>query len=144
MSPTDGARALFRVAGAGLLGAMAGIHFDLWNEGYRTIPTIGPLFLVNGIVGSVLCLAVLAAPSRLLRFAAAAGAGLLGGTLLALVVTVRRGLFGFIESTQATLFWQSVVVEVAGTAVLLALVVLSWPRGQERVGPAPVRAAARS
>ena len=123
---------------------MAGIHVDLWNEGYRTIPTIGPLFLVNGIAGSALCLAVLAAPGRLLRFAAAAGAGLLGGTLLALVVTVRRGLFGFVESTRATLFWQSVVVEAAGTAALLALVVLSWQRGDGRIGPAPARSTARS
>ncbi len=40
---------LLRVAGAGLLFATAAIHLDLYLTGYRTIQTIGPLFLFQVI-----------------------------------------------------------------------------------------------
>jgi len=61
-----------RVAGAGLLAATATIHLDLYLTGYRTIPTIGWLFLVQVITAFVLAAAVLASGSRVV---AAAGAG---------------------------------------------------------------------
>src|ERR1700742_5145490 len=70
-----------RVAGSGLLIATAAIHLDLYLTGYRTIPTIGWLFLLQVIAAFGLALAVLAIPRRpaaaLLasRLAAAAGAG---------------------------------------------------------------------
>ena len=60
------------VAGAGLLAATAAIHLDLYLTGYRTIPTIGWLFLVQVITAFVLAAAVLASGSRVV---AAAGAG---------------------------------------------------------------------
>jgi predicted lipoprotein with Yx(FWY)xxD motif len=85
---------LLRVIGAGLLIASAAIHLDLYLTGYRTIPTIGPLFLFQVIVGFVLGLAVLATGSRLL---AAAGAGFALATLGGYLITVQFGLFGFRE-----------------------------------------------
>ena len=36
-----------RLAGAGLLAAAGAIHLDLYLTGYRTIPTIGWLFLLQ-------------------------------------------------------------------------------------------------
>ena len=66
---------ILRVAGSGLLIATAAIHLDLYLTGYRTIPTIGWLFLLQVIVAFGLGLAVLAIPSRLAiasRLAAAA------------------------------------------------------------------------
>ena len=72
---------VLRVAGSGLLIATAAIHLDLYLTGYRTIPTIGWLFLLQVIAAFGLGLAVLAIPRRpaaaLLasRQAAAAGAG---------------------------------------------------------------------
>src|ERR1700685_629219 len=42
---------LLRLAGAGLLAATAAIHLDLYLTGYRTIPTIGWLFLAHVISG---------------------------------------------------------------------------------------------
>ncbi|HEX2073333.1 MAG TPA: hypothetical protein VHF92_06075 [Geodermatophilus sp.] len=113
-----------RLVGAALLAAMAGIHLYLWAAGYRDIPTIGPLFLVNVVAGGVLCLAVLAAPWRWLAVVAALGALLQAGTLGALLLSVWVGLFGFVESTRATLFWPSVWVEVVGAGVLAALALL--------------------
>jgi hypothetical protein len=56
--------ALLRAAGAGLLIATAAIHLDLYLTGYRTIPTIGWLFLLQVIAAFGLGLAVLAVPGR--------------------------------------------------------------------------------
>jgi len=55
---------LLRVAGAGLLIATAAIHLDLYLTGYRTIPVIGWLFLLQVIAAFGLGLAVLALPGR--------------------------------------------------------------------------------
>src|SRR5260221_4517017 len=43
-----------RLAGAGLLIATGAIHLDLYVTGYRTIPTIGWLFLLQVIAAFVL------------------------------------------------------------------------------------------
>jgi hypothetical protein len=110
--------ALARLVGAGLLGAMAGIHFHLWDAGYRSIDTIGPLFLLNGVSGAVAALAVVAAPRRWLGWAAAAGAALQAGTLAGLALSLTVGLFGFTESTKAELVVTTIWVESAGTVVL--------------------------
>src|SRR6202034_361579 len=85
-------RAAERVAGSGLLIATGAIHLDLYLTGYRTIPTIGWLFLLQGITAFGLGAVVLVSANRL---ASAAGGGLaiapLGGYLLSL----RISLFGF-------------------------------------------------
>src|SRR6516164_3902270 len=51
-----------RIAGAGLLAASAAIHLDLFLTGYRSIPTIGWLFLLQVITAFALALAVLIVP----------------------------------------------------------------------------------
>ena len=56
---------ILRVAGSGLLIATAAIHLDLYLTGYRTIPTIGWLFLLQVIAAFTLGLAVLVTPGRL-------------------------------------------------------------------------------
>src|ERR1700760_1751418 len=56
---------ILRMAGSGLLIATAAIHLDLYLTGYRTIPTIGWLFLLQVIAAFGLGLAVLAIPRRL-------------------------------------------------------------------------------
>src|SRR5262244_1564437 len=50
-----------RVAGAGLLAAAGAIHLDLYLTGYRSIPTIGWLFLLQVITAFALAAAALAA-----------------------------------------------------------------------------------
>ena len=54
----------------------------------------------------------------LLPVAAALGALLCLGTLGALLVSTTVGLFGFVESTKAQLWWTSFWVEAAGFVVL--------------------------
>ena len=85
---------MLRVTGAGLLFATGAIHLDLYLTGYRTIPTIGWLFLLQVISAFGLGAIVLATKSRLISAAGAIFAlATLGGYLLSL----RIGLFGFRE-----------------------------------------------
>ena len=127
---------ILRVAGSGLLIATAAIHLDLYLTGYRTIPTIGWLFLLQVIAAFGLGLAVLAIPRRLAagvpaRLAAAAGAGFALATLGGYLLSVWIGLFGFKEvRTGAGI--AAGLVEVAAFAVLAALA----------LAPAPANAAA--
>jgi len=83
-----------RVAGSGLLTASAAIHLDLYLTGYRTIPTIGWLFLLQAITAFFLAAAVLAVDSRIV---AATGAGFAVATLSGYLLCVWAGLFGFTE-----------------------------------------------
>ena len=120
-----------------MLVATAAIHLDLYLTGFRTIPTIGPLFLFQVIVGFALALVILAAPFTAVTrrpavdaSIAAVGAGYaiatLGGYLLSLWV----GLFGFheIRTTAGTV---AGIIEIAAFGVLLGLAVLvlepQWP-----------------
>jgi predicted lipoprotein with Yx(FWY)xxD motif len=111
------------VVGSGLLIATAAIHLDLYLTGYRTIPTIGWLFLLQVIAAFGLGLAVLAIPSRLVitgRLAAAAGAGFALATLGGYILSVWIGLFGFKE-VRTTTGIVAGAVEVAAFVVLAAL-----------------------
>jgi 4-amino-4-deoxy-L-arabinose transferase-like glycosyltransferase len=118
-----------RLVGAGLLAAMAGIHLHLYGGGYRGVPTIGPLFLLNGVLGLLAAIAVLVTPRRWLGWFSVAGAGLQAGTLGALILSLTVGLFDFTESTRAPLVWTTIAVESTGAVVLLALAVRElWPR----------------
>jgi predicted lipoprotein with Yx(FWY)xxD motif len=133
---------ILRVAGSGLLIATAAVHLDLYLTGYRTIPTIGWLFLLQVIVAFGLGLAVLAIPARLVipsRLAAAAGAGFALATLGGYLLTVWIGLFGFKE-VRTTAGIVAGVVEVAAFVVLAALALApaaaNAPAGGAAVAPA--------
>ncbi|TXS40504.1 hypothetical protein EAO75_36710 [Streptomyces sp. uw30] len=123
-------RLVLRLAGAGLTAAMAAIHLRLWAEGYRDLATIGPLFLLNGIVGILLALALLVAPVRLLGPVAAGTALFTVGTLGALLLSLNATLFGFGESIDAELVRPTLYVETAGVAVLTALAVTAFGHGR--------------
>ena len=120
---------ILRVAGSGLLIATAAIHLDLYLTGYRAIPTIGWLFLLQVIAGFGLGLAVLVIPRRLVvpgRLAAAAGAGFALATLGGYLLSVWIGLFGFKEVRTAAGIAAG-LVEVAAFVVLAALALAPAP-----------------
>jgi len=121
--PPGWPRVILRVVGSGLLIATAAIHLDLYLTGYRSIPTIGWLFLLQVIAAFGLGLAVLAIPGRFVvlgRLAAGAGAGFALATLGGYLLSVWIGLFGFKEvRTGAGI--AAGLVEVAAFAVLAAL-----------------------
>jgi predicted lipoprotein with Yx(FWY)xxD motif len=110
-------RLLLRVAGAGLLIATAAIHLDLYLTGYRTIPTIGWLFLLQVIAAFALGALVLVTGSRL---AAALGAGFALSTLGGYLLTVQFGLFGYRE-VRTTAGIVAGIIEVLAFAVLAFL-----------------------
>src|SRR5580704_16045218 len=123
---------ILRVVGSGLLIATAAIHLDLYLTGYRTIPTIGWLFLLQVIAAFGLGLAVLAIPRRPVagvlasRLAATAGAGFAVATLGGYLLSVWTGLFGFKEvRTGAGI--AAGLVEVAAFVVLAALALAPAP-----------------
>jgi predicted lipoprotein with Yx(FWY)xxD motif len=107
-------RLALRLTGGGLLVATAAIHLDLYLTGYRNIPTIGWLFLLQVIAGFVLGIAVLVSGSRL---AAAAGAGFALATLGGYLLTLWFGLFGFKE-VRTTAGTVAGVIEIAAAAAL--------------------------
>jgi len=109
-----------------LLVASGAIHLDLYLTGYRTIPTIGWLFLLQVIAAFALAAAVGAVslwPKALVgtefTLAAASGAlfglGTLGGYLLSL----RIGLFGFTEVRTTA----GIVAGIIDVAIFAALAV---------------------
>ena len=125
----DWLKVILRVVGSGLLIATAAIHLDLYLTGYRTIPTIGWLFLLQVIAAFGLGLAVLAIPSRLViasRLAAAAGAGFALSTLGGYLLSVWIGLFGFKEVRTAAGIAAG-LVEVAAFVALAALALAPAP-----------------
>jgi predicted lipoprotein with Yx(FWY)xxD motif len=113
-----------RVAGALLLLVSAGIHLALYVTGYRAIPTIGWLFLVQFIVAFVLAAGALVTHSRLV---AIAGAGLALSTLGAYLLAVHTGLFGYKEiRTRAGI--AAGLIEVAAFATLMLAAVITNAR----------------
>jgi predicted lipoprotein with Yx(FWY)xxD motif len=123
-----------RVTGAGLLAASAGIHLDLYLTGYRSIPTIGWLFLLQVIAGFVLAAVVLATRSRL---AAAAGAAFALSTLGGYLLSVWIGLFGFKE-VRTTAGIAAGLIEVAAFAALAVAAVTAGPVRQADEPASPV------
>ena len=129
------ARLALRVAGGGLLVATGAIHLDLYLTGYRSIPTIGWLFLLQVIAAFGLGVVVLATGGWL---AAAAGAGFALATLGGYLLTLWIGLFGFTE-VRTTAGIVAGVIEVAAFAALAGLAGLAAAPGSR--GPSGKRAA---
>jgi predicted lipoprotein with Yx(FWY)xxD motif len=107
-------RSWLGIAGAALLVAAGAIHLDLYLTGYRTIPTIGPLFLLQVIAAFALAVAIPVTGSWLVAAAGALFAvSTLGGYLLSLWV----GLFGFTE-VRTTAGIVAGIIDVAAFAAL--------------------------
>ena len=119
--------------GALLLVLSAIIHLHLWSQSYQHIPTIGPLFLVQGIAGIVLAVTV----SVFRRLLVLAGAALFAiGTIGGLLLSVYVGLFGFRDSLSAPYATTSLILEAIAFAVLSGAAVMSLTAGwQGRRGP---------
>jgi hypothetical protein len=105
--------------------ASGAIHLQLWSTGYRDIPTVGPLFLLQGASGLLLG-ALLLFTRRLLVVVMATG--FLIATIGGLLLSAYFGLFGFMGTLAAPYAGLSVGVESAGT-VVLAIVGILLVRG---------------
>jgi len=125
-------------AGGLLLVWSAYVHFHLWGEtdGYRSIATIGPLFLFQSIAGLVIGVGVVVVRRV---WAALLGVGFALATLGGFVLSVTNGLFGFKESWLAPFAKEAFVIEVVTVAVLLLAAVLCLFQSAPRApaGPSP-------
>jgi predicted lipoprotein with Yx(FWY)xxD motif len=109
-------RSWYGIAGAALLVAAGAIHLDLYLTGYNSIPTIGPLFLLQVIAAFALAIVI---PATGLRLAYLAGAGFAIATLGGYLLSLKVGLFGFTE-VRTTAGIVAGVIDVAAFAVLAA------------------------
>jgi|HubBroStandDraft_1064217.scaffolds.fasta_scaffold42581_2 predicted lipoprotein with Yx(FWY)xxD motif len=117
-------RSWFGIAGAALLIASGAIHLDLYLTGYRTIPTIGWLFLLQVIAAFALAVVI---PLTGNWLAAAAGAGFAVSVLGGYLLSLRFGLFGFTE-VRTTAGIVAGVIDVAAFAVLAIAAAPGLPR----------------
>jgi hypothetical protein len=109
---------LLRLGCVALLAWIGYIHLHLWQEGYRHIPTNGPLFLLDAAAGFALAAALLVWPRPLTGLLAA---GYTAATLGALIISLTVGLFGFRESISASFVTESLTIES-----ITALGLISW------------------
>jgi hypothetical protein len=134
-APARAAVTVLIAGGAACLVYSGYIHLYLWGRQqfpYRDIPTIGPLFLVQGIVAIIVGALVIL--SRRLG-AVLAGAGLLVACAAALVIDVEVGMFGFKDSWSVPYVKSTLYEEVLGAVLLLAAVgALAWSGGSGRRG----------
>lgn len=131
MEPNGKLTRSLRLLAAAMVLAGGLIHYDLWTGGYRAIPSIGPLFVVNMVASALVAAALLATgrPAVLL-----AGAAVSLGSLAALVASRTVGLLGFSET------WtdQSFQVLAAELAAVAALGMMATVRSRRLLVPAAV------
>jgi hypothetical protein len=142
------ALATTRLIGAIALLATGGIHLEQYIVAeYRVIPTIGPLFLLNFIAGTILGLYFLvparAHIGRVRRWvdtsAALAGWAVGAGGLVALLVSEHTPLFGFMEHGYRLEIVIAIIAEGVTVVVLGVFLALSrkTPGGGRRAGQGP-------
>jgi hypothetical protein len=122
---------LTRLLAAVLLVAGGIVHFNLWSDGYRHIPNIGPLFIAN-LVGSIALSAVLVTSRR----AAVAVAGIVFavGSLVALVLSRTVGVLGFTERIWTTEAVQALASEIGAIVVLGIALMVQLRTGRRNYG----------
>jgi hypothetical protein len=122
-----------RYLGAISIVVVGAIHAQQYYDAYFSfVPTIGTLFLLS-FIGSGVVGAMLIAPVRrlgrgigdlILVAAAAGGIGIAAGSLVSLLISEYRPLFGFMESGYRLAVVLTIVFDSLATLFLGALVLL--------------------
>jgi hypothetical protein len=87
------------------------IHLHLWFQGYRHIPTIGGLFLAQGVVGFGVAAGALAIRRRITGLA---GAVYLAATSASLLLSATIGLFHFHDGLDAPYAGLALAIQLVG------------------------------
>lgn len=116
-----------------MFGVAADHLYEYGVDGYRAIPTIGPLFLLNGI-GAIAIGVVLVLPlgpilparlaGRFVALAAIAGILLASSSLAGLFVSEATPLFGFMEIGYRAVVVLAIVAEGSAIVFLGALLIV--------------------
>lgn len=137
---------IVRLIAAVSLFAVGAVHIQQYSvENYSTVPTIGPLFLVNFIGGTVLGLYFLipAGPRagrwRLLidTGAALTGCMVAGGALIGLLISEHTPLFGFMEHGYRFAIVFAIVSEGVAVVALTVFLVLNRRMARADTGAQP-------
>ena len=126
---------LTRAFAAVLLLAGGIIHYNLWSDGYRQIPKIGPLLLANFIISIVVAGAVIVSRRASV---ALAGMAFAGGSLVALVLSRTSGLLGFTERIWTAEAINVVASETGAILTLGLAVILQIRSGRPALNTVPV------
>ncbi len=108
-----------RLAAAGFILAGGLIHLELWVDGYRRIPGIGPLFLLNVVASALVALALVVGKARGQVLVVAAA--LTVSSAAALLISRTVGLLGFTEGWTPTAI-QAMAAEVGAIVAIAAVV----------------------
>lgn len=127
-----------RVLGAFALLGVGAVHFQQYYVAdYSGVPTIGPLFLLNGIGSGLLGITLLFPIERVLKgrsgdvavgAVAAGGVAVAAGSLAALFISESGGLFGFIEPGYSLPVVLAIVTEGATLLLLAPVAMISLAR----------------
>ena len=146
-------RIIARCLAAVALLVVGGVHIQQYVvEHYASVPTIGPLFLLNFLAATVTGLVLLAQMgARERRFArvvddiaAIAGIGISAGALTALLISEHTPLFGFMEQGYRTAIVLAIGFEAAAIVLLTAFLASAHHKGPAASPPATSHAARSS
>jgi hypothetical protein len=131
---------IVRWLGAGALLSVGVDHlYEYSAKGYRRIPTIGRLFLLNFISALLVALGLVIPlhrfmprrlTDRVLNLLALSGIGIGAGTLGGLLISEKRPLFGFQEVGYRKEIVRSIVFDGASIVLLTTLLFLRARRPQ--------------
>jgi hypothetical protein len=145
---------VMRRAGAVALLAVGAVHLQQYlGEGIKSVPTIGPMFLLNAISAGLVGLALLLPIERL--FPQRGGERVVGllalgavaiavGSLIALLIAETGTLFGFSEDGFRTAILIAIATEVATVVLLAPVAVANLVRSASDRGGAGRRSALTS
>ena len=129
---------MMRRLGAIAILAVGAVHLQQYlGGGYRSIPTIGPLFLLNAVSSGVIAIGLLAPIERILHrrraelmtgLLAGAGVAIAGGSLVALFVSENGTLFGFSETGYRTVIVLAIIAEALAVVLLAPVAAVSLKR----------------
>ena len=125
---------LTRIAAASLIAGGGVVHYRLWQDGYRGIDYIGPLFVANMVISALLVVGVVVSRNRAV---ALVGIAFLLGSVVALVLSRTTGLLGFVERAWTPDAIRATAAEV-GAVVALALALVARDRRMPRLVPARI------
>lgn len=118
---------VLRLVAAVLLAGTGYVHTELYLNGYRVIPTIGPMFLLLASASFAVAVLLLASESLVLRLLAI---GLAGSALIGFLLSRTIGVFGFVEhgwqpvpDAVLSIVFEFGVLAVIGAGLWLVLIV---------------------
>ena len=110
------------------------VHLDLWVQGFRSIATIGPLFMLNFVAGMIIGVGVLVWRHWLPALLAA---GFGAATVVAFWISVIHGLFGVKETATGSseILAEAAEYSVVAFGLTVVLMLLLQPRSHPPRSP---------